>query len=78
MSSSGGYCRHCGTVWSYPGTCNCSKVEVKELKIIDIDIIKLIKDKVGEGFTLTINGQATYLKYSQAHLLMLWLQEHLK
>lgn len=50
----------------------------KELKIIGADIIKLIKDKVGDGFTLTINGQNTYLEHGQAHLMMLYLQEHLK
>lgn len=45
-------------------------MSVKELKIIGIDIIKLIKDKIGNGFTLTINGQNTYLDRNQAHLLM--------
>lgn len=27
---------------------------------------------------ISINGQANYIDRNQAHLLMLWLQEHLK
>lgn len=27
---------------------------------------------------IQVNGQANYIDHSQAHLLMLWLQEHLK
>jgi len=50
---------------------------VKELKITnEVDTIKI--NKVLDCVEIAINGQKTYLARTEAHLLKLWLEEHLK
>ncbi len=53
-------------------------MSVKELKLTD-SIGNEIKIKTGDGgFYLKLLKEGAYLTRSQAHLLMLYLQEHLK
>jgi hypothetical protein len=57
-------------------------MSVKELKLIGdhctITVKKLELSSSSYEFELNINGQCDYLDRNQAHLLMLYLKEHLK
>jgi hypothetical protein len=53
-------------------------MSVKELKFISARSDVVVVSKAEVDFVVSINGQATYLDRNQAHLLMLYLQEHLK
>lgn len=54
-------------------------MSVQKLRLVDTyDVIEIEVTEEGTRFAITINGQANYIDRSQADMLMLYFQEHLK